>query len=129
MLTVDPMHTLFLCVAKYYLQKVWIQNCLISSTQFGVIQDIVDRVRVPAGIGRIPTKICSGFAGFTADQFKSWVLYFSLFALRGILLDSDFECWKHFVLGCRILCSKQITEDGLKLANALFLQFCKRTQR
>ena len=97
MLPVDPMHTLFLCVAKYYLQKVWIQNSLISSTQFDVIQDIVDRVRVPAGIGRIPTKICSGFAGFTADQFKSWVLYFSLFALRGILLDSDFECWKHCV--------------------------------
>ena len=123
------MHTLFLCVAKYYLQKVWIKNSLISSTQFDVFQDIVDRVRVPAGIGRIPTKICSGFAGFTANQFKSWVLYISLFPLRGILLDSDFECWKHFVLGCRILCSKQIIKEDLKLAVALLVQFCKRTQR
>ena len=29
----------------------------------------------PAGIGRIPLKIQSGFAAFTADHFKNWVLF------------------------------------------------------
>ena len=80
MLAIDPMHTLFLCVAKHYLQNVWIKNNLISTTQFSLIQNRVDSTKVPAGIGRIPTKIHSGFAAFTADQFKNWVLYYSLLA-------------------------------------------------
>ena len=74
MLPVDPMHTLFLCVAKHYLQNVWIKNNLISNDQFSEIQSRVDRTKVPTGIGRIPLKIQSGFAAFTADQFKNWVL-------------------------------------------------------
>ena len=111
MLAIDPMHTLFLCVAKHYLQNVWIKNGLISSTQFDLIQSRVDKIRVPAGIGRIPTKIQSGFAAFTADQFKNWVLYYSLIALHGILVNADMECWKHFVLGCRIFCSKHVSKE------------------
>ena len=89
----------------------------------------MDRIKVPAGIGRIPTKIESGFAAFTADQFKNWVLYYSLLSLHGILINVDIECWKHFVLACRIICSKQIRKERLQLADALLLKFCSRTKR
>ena len=123
MLPVDPMHTLFLCVAK---QNVWIKNNLISNYQFSEIQSRVDRTKVPTVIGRIPLKIQSGFAAFTADQFKNWVLYYSLLALREILTGDDMECWKHFVLACRILCSKYINPERLDL---LLLKFCQRTER
>ena len=102
---------------------------MILASQFSLIQDRVDRIRVPSGIGRIPTKIESGFAAFTADQFKNWVLYYSLLALRGILQNSDIECWKHFVLACRLLCSKQITKENLQLASILLLKFCQRCER
>ena len=129
MLGIDPMHTIFLCVAKHYLQNVWIKKNLISETQFSKIQNKVDRIKVPAGIGRILIKIQSGFATFTADQFKNWVLYYSILSLRGILIGADMECWKHFVLACRILCSKCINKEKLQLADALLLKFCKRTER
>lgn len=33
MLAIDPMHTLFLCVAKYYLQNVWIKKNLKYKTK------------------------------------------------------------------------------------------------
>ena len=49
MLAIDAMHTLFLCVAKYYLQNVWIKKNLISTAQFSVIQARVDSIKVPAG--------------------------------------------------------------------------------
>ena len=129
MLAIDPMHTLFLCVAKHYLHKVWIKKNIITPSHFSLIQNRLDRVIVPAGIGRIPIKIQSGFAAFTADQFKNWVLYYSVIGLHGILIDTDMECWKHFVHACRILCSKQITKQQVQLADALLLQFCKRTER
>lgn len=104
-------------------------NSLISSNQFCVIQRRVDSTKVPAGVGRIPTKIQSGFAAFTADQFKNWVLYYSVLALRGIVIDDDIECWKHFVLACRILCSKHLSKERLKVADLLLLKFCQRTER
>lgn len=37
MLAIDPMHTLFLCVAKHFLQKVWIARSMISDSQFQLI--------------------------------------------------------------------------------------------
>ena len=102
---------------------------IILASHFSLIQDRVDKVRVPAGIGRIPTKIQCGFAAFTADQFKNWVLYYSVLALRGILLNTDMECWKHFVLACRLLWSKYVTKQDIQLGSVLLLKFCQRCER
>ena len=84
---------------------------------------------VPAGIGRIPHKIMSGLSSLTADQLKNWVIDFSILSLRDILTGDNLECWRHFVLACRILCSQQLTKEKILLADALLLQFCWRTQR
>ena len=83
---------------------------------------------VPSDIGRIPHKIFSGFALFTADQFKNWIVYFSVIALWDILTPNDLECWRHFVLACRLLCSEK-KKNQIRLADALLLQLCKRTER
>lgn len=39
------------------------------------------------------------------------------------------ECWKHFVLACRIICSKRISKERLQLADLLLLKFCQRAER
>ena len=57
------------------------------------------------------------------------MVYFSIIALREILTSDNLECWRHFVLACRILCSHQIKKEQVLLADALLLKFCKRTQR
>lgn len=107
MLIVDPMHNLFLESGKHLLKAVWLEREVISSGDCAVIQD-VDRFVVPSDIGCIPRKIFSGFASFTADQFKNWIVHFSLITLRDILAPNDLECWRHFVLACRLLCSRQV---------------------
>ena len=71
----------------------------------------------------------SGFSSFTADQFKNWIVYYSLVAMRGILTDAHLECWRHFALACRILVKFELTHADILLADALLLQFCKRTER
>ena len=48
---------------------------------------------------------------FTADQFKNWILYFSIPVLYGILPHEQLECWQIFVLACRILCKHQLSLD------------------
>lgn len=39
------------------------------------------------------------------------------------------ECWRHFVLACRLLCHPTLTLQDVALADALLLQFCCRTKR
>ena len=96
--------------------------------QFNAIQDRVDRIVCPPDIGRIPNKIRSGFSSFTADKFKNWITYFSLLSLREILTGDNLECWRHFVLACRLISCKQITNTEVKLADALLMQFCRRVE-
>ena len=49
------------------------------------LQIKVDLINPPTNIGRIPRKVESGFATFTADQWKHWILIYSLYALHGVL--------------------------------------------
>ena len=83
---------------------------------------------LPSDIGRIPNKIESGFSGFKADQFKSWILIYSIPALHSILPSNHIECWRHFVLACQILCKQQLTETEIDTADLLFLRFCEKVQ-
>lgn len=129
MLTIDPMHNLFLGIAKHHLKKIWISTGLIKDNDFESIQESINSFWVPPDIGRIPTKIQSGFSSFTAEQFKNWVNHFSIIALCDILPSDHLECWRHFVLACRILCMKSVTVTQIKLAGALLLQYCRRVER
>ena len=97
MLIVDPMHNLFLGTAKHILKQVWIERGILSAPQFETIQQRVDLSTVPSDIGRIPHKVYSGFASFTAYQWKNWVIYFSLSSLYDILSGDNLECWRHCV--------------------------------
>ena len=97
-LVVDPMHNLFLGTAKHHLKRVWMEKDLISNAMFEQIQERVDAITVPSGIGRIPYKIRSGFSSFTANQWQNWINYFSLLAIADILGDGEhLKCWCHFV--------------------------------
>lgn len=129
MLIVDPMHNLFLGTAKHILKSVWLDRAMLTALDFTVIQRRVNSMVTPTDIGRIPLKIQSGFSSFTADQFKNWVIYYSVVTLTDTLAGDDLECWRHFVLACRILCSKYLTAVDVQLADALLLQFCKRMER
>ena len=128
MLIIDPMHNLFLGSGKRML-NIWFENNLISPSQFQQIQGCVDSFIMPSDVGRIPRKIETGFSSFTADQFKNWITIFSIPALFEILTGEHLECWRHFVLSCRILCKHSLSMDDISLADALLMHFCRRVQR
>ena len=43
MLAIDPMHTLFLCVAKHFLSKVLISKNLLLASHFNLIHSVRSR--------------------------------------------------------------------------------------
>lgn len=123
MVTIDPMHNLFLGTAKLMI-RIWRDEGLITDNAH--IQRVVDSFLVPSDLGKIPYKIASNFASLTADQLKNWVLYFSLIALKGVLPQPHFECWRKFVLACRALCRRSIKRVNIDLAHGLLVSFCRK---
>lgn len=103
------------------------QNYL-NNSHFLSIQEFIDGILVPSDIGRIPSKIASGFSGFTADQFKNWIMIYSIPALFNILRPEQLECWRHFVLACRILCKQCLSRNDIELAECLLLRFCTKVE-
>ena len=104
MCIIDPIHNLLLGTAKHML-SVWKSCKLLTDNNFQTILDKIDAFIVPDDVGRIPSKIASGFAGFTAEQWKNWILLYSLSALKGCLPFIHYNCWLLFVKACRLVCS------------------------
>lgn len=127
MLIVDPMHNLFLGSGKHILH-LWLEHGHISHSHFQVIQELVDSFIVPSDVGRIPRKIEANFSGFTADQFKNWIITYSIPCLHSVLPSAHLECWRFFVLACRIFCKYSLSMAEIHLVDALLLKFCAKVQ-
>ena len=110
MCIIDPMHCLFLGIGKHILKHIWVERGILRTDHemFQHIESTMEKLNYPSLLGRIPKSILCSFGSFTADQMKNWCNIFSLFTLRGVLVDEHWECWKHFVLASRILCQQRI---------------------
>ncbi len=125
---IDPMHNLLLGTAKHMMKNIWLEE-VIDHDQLKDIEVRVHNVTTPNNIGRIPRKIASSFGGFTADQWKHWVILFSMYALHGILPNEYYQCWQAFVLACYFICRKTVTRVDLRKADLLLNKFCKNVER
>lgn len=130
---VDPMHNLFLGTARHMVKNLWIkqgnEESIISKAQFFEIQERVDECKVPAGMGRIPNKIAANFCHFKADQWKTWTLVFSVYALFGIVKGHHMDCWRKFVKACRLLSAPVLLEHQVEEAHQLLLDFCQNVEQ
>ena len=55
-------------------------------------------------------------------------MIYSIPTLYNLLPTEHLECWRHFVLACRILCKNGWTITELDVADLLLLRFCNRVQ-
>ena len=122
---VDPMHNLFLGLAKYT-TKLWREVGAIDNHDYAIIQDRVDSMVVPSKVGRIPRKIASIFLTFTADEWKNWTLIYSVYALHGILPELHYRY--NFVKACRILLQVQVSHHYISMAQDYLVNFCIQFQ-
>ena len=124
-LVIDPMHLLFLGIAKHTTQ-LWYTLNLLSYSQKEIIQDRVNKLAVPPSIGRLPKgAFCMETILLTADQWRHWTCIYSLWALQGILPAEHFQCWLLFVKACRLLCQRNTTRMECELAHTYLVNFCK----
>lgn len=124
---IDPMHNLLLGTAKHVF-SVWIERGLLTQANLQTLQEKSEMISFPQGVGRIPLKIGSSFAGFTADQWRLWTTVLSPIVLKGILPDQDLRIWLLFVRCCTILCTRIISLSNVHEADVYIAQFCKLFQ-
>ncbi|KAL5506437.1 hypothetical protein EMCRGX_G008072 [Ephydatia muelleri] len=125
---VDPMHNLLLGTAKY-MMSVWKDNYNFSKQDYQTMQEIIDSTRVPPFLGRIPHKIESKVSSLTADQWKNWVLVYSVPILHTILTLDDLRCWSHFVEACSLLLKPIVTIDDVIKGDEKLTAFCNAYEK
>ncbi|SMN01766.1 hypothetical protein SPONN_25 [uncultured Candidatus Thioglobus sp.] len=121
---IDPMHNILLGSAKHTI-AIWKSLGILNQSNNDHIQTIVDKFCTPPDVGRIPYKIASGFSSFTADQWKNWILIFSLVALKEIIPEQHYRIWWVFVQACLLICSRAITQSRIMELDSLLISFCK----
>lgn len=75
----------------------------------------------------MPVKISSNFAGFTADQWKNWIMVYSV-ALKDVLPTEHMRYWLLFVKACILLGTRSLTTQNISLADQYLVLFCKKFQ-
>ena len=108
--------------------KIWCENDILTKEKLRELQERIATVEAPSDQGRLSGNISSNYRGFTASQWKNWVLYYSLYALEGVLDEEHVNCWQNFVLACRHLCKPCITKTDLLIADQKLLHFCKKVE-
>src|SRR5256884_4714020 len=83
--------------------------------------------KLPADMGRISYKISTGerFSGFTADQWKSFILIYATPLMWDLLVTSDQKILANFVRVCSLLFCRIIDNNMLSQAHDRLLQVAK----
>ena len=97
---------------------------MLESRDFRILQESMDNFVVPTGIGCIPRKIESGFSSFKAEEWKNWILIFSLICFKPVLDSDKYSLWTLFVQACCLFCSRAISGSAIELADRLVHQYC-----
>ena len=123
-LVVDPMHCLFLGIANWIIKRLWIDNNKITKSDLQKMGKRAKRMKIPADIGRIPDKIATreGFSGFTADQWKTFILIYAIPLMWDLLDEPDRKILGNFVRACSLLVCRIISYNALDEAHERLLK-------
>lgn len=115
---VDPMHCLFLGVAKWIVTKLWIGEGILNEGKLKIMQERADTIKLTGDLGRRPVRIATGegFSNFTADMWKTFILIFAVPITWSFLGDTDRKILAYFVRACRILTSRELRKKELNEA-------------
>ena len=70
-----------------------------------------------------------GFSGFTADQWKNFILIYATSITWDLLKDDDRKILSYFVRACNILVCRIVSKSGLEEAHECLLSMVKLVER
>ena len=118
-LVVDLMHNLFLGIAHWIVKRLWIDGGKITKTHLRLMEKRANKIKVPVDLGRKPTKIATGegFSGYTADQWRSFIMIYATPIMWDLLDEADRKILANFVRACSLLVCRIINNEALDEAH------------
>ena len=94
------------------------------------MQERANKIKVLSDIGRIPNKIATGdgFSGFTADQWKAFILIYATTITWDLLKDEDRKYYL-ILYECVISLCRIISKSGLNKAYQCLLSMVKLVEK
>ena len=123
---VDPMHNLLLGTAKHTF-RVWIDHGVIDDEKISLIDNLIEEVSKSKEIGRM-TRSMGHYKSLKAEEWKNWVILFSLYCLKDILPKNIFNIWQMFVRACNLLLQMSISDSEIEDAHRLLQIYCIKFQ-
>src|SRR5260363_369415 len=113
---VDPMHCLFLGIAKWIVMRLWIEGGKLSPDDLKLMDKRAKKLQPPSDIGRIPYKIATEeeFSGYTADQWRTFIMIYATTITWDLLAESDRHILANFVRVCSLLVCRILDKESLK---------------
>lgn len=124
---IDPMHCLFLGIAKWIVKRIWIDEGILTQNMLNEMQHMMQRFQIPTDIGRIPGKINSGegFSSFTADQWRNFIVIYATVVCWKNLSNTDRRILSHFVQVCQILVCRIVKRNLMNEAHERLIKIIK----
>ena len=115
---VDPMHCLFLGVAKWIVTKLWISEGILDDAKLKIMQKRADAIKITSDLERRPIRIATGdeFSNFTTDMWKTFIMIFAIPITWDFLDEVDKRILAYFVRACKILTSQELQQRELNEA-------------
>jgi Transposase family tnp2 len=128
---VDPMHCLFLGVAKWIVEKLWIEGGILDNDKLKIMQEQANKIEIASNLGRRPTRINTGdgFSNYTADMWKTFILIYAIPITWDFLTDIDRKILINFVYACKILINRQLKKNELNEAFIKLLEMNKLIEK
>ena len=124
---VDPMHCLFLGIAKWIIKKIWIDEGVLTPKILNKVQKTMDRFKIPTDLGRISGKVDrgEGFSNFTTDQWRTFITIYATVSLWEYLSVKDRTILTHFVRVCSILVNRIVERNLMQEAHKRLIRVVK----
>ena len=125
-MVLDFMHSCLLGVTELHLTILMTNSktdyYIGSPANIHLINETLLSIKPPSCIARIPRDIVER-GQWKASQWLSWLIFYSLIALRGILPVKYYDHWALFVSAMHILLDDSISPAKLQTAGILLVKF------
>ncbi len=119
---IDPMHCLFLGLAKTFFKKL-VEKNILTDINLAELDKNVKAIFNPFSTTWLPKHIHSNWKNYNAHEWMQWTLIYSMPAFTGVLPLKYLELWKKFVQACSLICRPVVHKDDAKKAQKLFVEY------
>ncbi len=122
---IDPMHCLFLGLAKTFFKKL-VEKNILSDEKLADLDKNVRAMFNPFSTTWLPKHIHSNWKNYNAHEWMQWTLIYSIPAFTGVLPLAYLDVWQKFVKACYLICRPVVHKQDAKEAQQLFLEYGKK---